>query len=63
MVLDFLVAHLGLRTHTLLFEEIVNIMTKFHHPEKAQCYEEVANHSQRIITLIQNNILGVFLCL
>ena len=25
--------------------------------EKAECYEEVANHSQRIIILIQNNNL------
>ena len=24
--------------------------------EKAECYEKLANHSQRICTLIQNNI-------
>ena len=41
-----MVARLGLRTHELLFAEIGNSMA-----------EEVANHSRRIFTIIQNNNL------
>ena len=56
-----MVAHLGLRTHELLCEEIDNILTEIWSVwEKAECYEEVANHSQRIFTLIQNNKFLVF---
>ena len=41
-----MVAHLGLRTHDLLYEEIGNIIAKlFFKPKNAECYEEVANHS------------------
>ena len=51
-----MVAYLGLRTHELLYEEIGNIIDDiFSACEKAECYEEIANHSQRIFTLIQND--------
>ena len=54
--LDKMVAHLGLRTHELLYEEKGNIIAEILSEE---CYGEVANHSQRIITLIQcNNFWG-----
>ena len=56
-----MVAHLGLRTHELLYEEIGNIIAEILSAwEKAECYEEVANHSQRIFTLIQNNNFLIF---
>ena len=48
-----MVAHLGLLTHELLSEIIGNIIPEI----LSECYEEVANHSQRIFTLIQNNNL------
>ena len=51
-----MVAHLGFRTHELLYEEIGNIIAEiFSAWEKAECFEEVANHYQFIFTLIQNN--------
>ena len=57
-----MVAHLGMRTHDLLYDEIGNIIDDiFSAREKAVCYEEVANHSQRIFTLIKNNNFCVFL--
>ena len=44
-------AHLGLRTHELLYKEIGNIIAEMLSAwEKAECYEEVANHFQRIFT-------------
>ena len=45
-----MVAHLGLRTHELLYEEIGNIIAEILLVwEKTECYENVANHSQRIL--------------
>ena len=41
-----MVAHFGLRTHELLYKEILSAW------EKAECYEKLAYHSQRIFTLI-----------
>ena len=42
-------AHLSLRTHELLYEKSGNIIADILYArEKAECYEEVANHSQRI---------------
>ena len=36
--------------HELLYEEIGNIIAEILSPwKKAECYEEVANHSQRIL--------------
>ena len=59
-----MVAHLGLRTHELIYEEIGNsIATNLSASEKAKCCEEIANHSKRIFTLIQNNNFWVFLYL
>ena len=50
-----MVAHLGLRTNELLYEEIGHIFAEILSAwEKAKCYEEVANHSKRIFTLLQN---------
>ena len=51
-----MVAHLGVRIHELLNEEIGNIIAE-NLPawEKVKCYEEVANNSQHFFTLIQNN--------
>ena len=45
--LDYMVVHLGLRTHDLLYEEIgKSIVKSFLRPrEKAECYKEVANYS------------------
>ena len=49
-----MVAHLGLRTHELIYEEIGHIIAEIVSAwGKAEGYEEVANHSQRIFTLIQ----------
>ena len=57
-----MVAHLVLRTHVLLYEEIGNIIAEIVSAwEKVECYEEVANHSQRIFTLIQKKNLWGFL--
>ena len=42
--------------------EIVNSLAEILSAwEKAEWYEEVANYSQRIFTLIQNKCFGVFL--
>ena len=39
-----MVAHLGLRTHELLYEKIGNIIAEILLAwEKVECYEEVAN--------------------
>ena len=47
-----MVAHLGLRTHELLRDEIINIIAEISSAcEKAECYEELANYSQRIFNL------------
>ena len=44
-------AHLGVRTHELLYEEIRNIIAEILLAwEKAECYLELAHHSQRIFT-------------
>ena len=52
-------AHLGLRIHELFYEEIgPNFIS-----QKAECYEEIANHSKRIFTLIQNGNFCVVLTL
>ena len=51
-----------MRTHELPYEEIANIIDEiFSAWEKSECYEEVANHSLRIFTVIQNNNYLVFL--
>ena len=48
-----MVAHLDLLTHALFYEEISNIIAEILLAwEKAEFYEKVANHSQRIFTLI-----------
>ena len=53
-----MVAHLGLRTNELLYGEIGNIIAEILSAwEKAESYEEEANHSQSSFTLIQNNSL------
>ena len=57
-----MVAHLGLRTHELLSEEI----GKYYYRnllacEKPECYEEVTNHSQCIVSLIKNDDFRFFL--
>ena len=57
-----MVAHLGLRTHELLYEEIGNIIAETLSAwEKAECYEEVDNHSQSIFAFIKNNNFVLFL--
>ena len=59
-----MVAHLRLHTHELLYEDIGNIIAEIISAwKKAECYEEVPNHSQRIFTLIQNNDSWGFLTL
>ena len=60
-----MVAHLGLRTHELLYEEIGNSIAEMVSVwevaiEVAECYKEVANHSQRIFALFQNNEFWFF---
>ena len=41
----------------MIYEEISKIIAKMLSAwKKAECYDEVANHSQRIFTLIQNNM-------
>ena len=55
-----MVAHLGLRTHELLYEVISVILLPKFHPEKAECFEGLANLSHRISTLIQNSNIWVF---
>ena len=57
-----MIAHLGLSTHELLYDEIGNNIAKVLSAwEKSESYEEVANHSQCIFTLIQNNNFWGFL--
>ena len=59
--LDYMVVHLGLRTHVLLHVEIGNIIAEILSAwEKAECYKEVANHSQGFFTVIQDNNFWVF---
>ena len=53
-----MIAHLKLRTHKLLYEEVGNIIAEILSAwEKAESYEEEANHSQSSFTFIQNNSL------
>ena len=67
MVMVFRFAHLGLRTRELLYEEISNIISEILSAwEKAEWFDEVANHSQRIFTFIKDisifffsNIYGI----
>ena len=41
----------------MIYEEISKMIAKMLLArKKAECYDEVANHSQRIFTLIQNNM-------
>ena len=48
-----MVTHLALRTRELLYEENGNIIAEILSVwEKAECYEEVTNHSQRYFTFI-----------
>ena len=57
-----MVAPLELRTHKLLYEKMGNIFPEILSArEKTECYEEIANHSQYIFTLIQNNNFWDFL--
>ena len=54
-----MVAHLGLRTYELLYEEIGNIIAELLSAgEKSECSWEVVHHSQRIFTLIQIFFFG-----
>ena len=47
-----MVIHLGLRIHEILVQEIGNIIFEILSArEKAECYEEVGNHSQRFFFL------------
>ena len=49
-----MVAHLGLRTHELFYEEIGNNIAEILLArEKTECCEEVENHSWCIFTFIQ----------
>ena len=49
-----MVAHLGLRTHELLYEEIGTIIAEILSSwKKTECYLEVGSHNKRIFTLIQ----------
>ena len=55
-----MVAHLGARTHELLYEEIGNIIAEILSAwEKAECYDEVATFSSSIFASIQNNSFWV----
>ena len=57
-----MVVHLELRTHELHFEKIGNIFAEILSAwEKSECYEEVAKHYQRVLTLIQDNNFWGFL--
>ena len=47
-----MVVNLGLHTQELLYETYNNIAEIL--SEKAECFEEVANHSQRALTLINH---------
>ena len=47
-----MVAHFRLRTYERFMKKFAIFINL---EEKAECYEEVANHSQLIYTLIQNN--------
>ena len=53
-----MIAHLRLRTDKFLYEEVGNIIAEILSAwEKAESYEEEANHSQSSFTFIQNNSL------
>ena len=52
-----MVAHLGLRTHELLDEEIGNIIAEILSAWE-ECWDEVAIQSQRIFTLFKIIIFG-----
>ena len=53
MVLDKMVAHLGLHTHELLCEELGNIIAEILTAwEKSECYEEEVNYYQGIKIMI-----------
>ena len=57
-----MVAHLGLRTHKLLYEEIGNIIAEILSAgQNAKSYKKVAKHSQSIFALIHNNNFWGFL--
>ena len=57
-----MVAHLGLRTHNLLCEEISHIIAEILSAwQKGEYYEKVDNHSERNFTLIQNDNFRGFL--
>ena len=57
-----MVAHLGLRTHELPYEEIGIIIAEILSAgQKEECYEEVAIYSQRIFILVQNNNFFIFM--
>ena len=58
MLLDYMVAYLGLRTQQYFNEEKGNNIAEFYQPE--ECYEEVAKHFQRVFNLIKNNNCLVF---
>ena len=60
-----MVALLGLHTHEILYEKTGKIIAEIWSArEKAKCYEEVANHSQRFFTFIKKkNNFRVFLIL
>ena len=50
-----MVANLGLRTNEQLYEEIGKIIAEILSTwEKAEWFDEVANHSQRIFTFIKD---------
>ena len=55
-----MVAHVWLRTREQPYGEIVIIIGGFFTRQKEECYEEVANNSRHIFTLIQNNNFCVF---
>ena len=57
-----MVAHLGLRTYEQLYVETGNIIAEILSTwEKANCYGEVANHSQRIFSLFNTIIFSIYL--
>ena len=53
-----MVAQLEFSHPLTIYEEIGNIFSDISSRE-AECYKDVANHSQRIFTLIQNNKLVI----
>ena len=59
-----MVAHLGLSTDDLLYEEIGIIIAEIlSASEKAECYEEVDNQSQCIYLEFKIIIFGFILCI